>query len=61
VETEKRSRTKTVVFRPGAKQRCIPFHLQGSRFRLKVESDHTVPWQLVGGMQLAMDVEENDG
>lgn len=61
VETEKRSHSKTVVFHPGARQRRIPFHLHGSRFRVKVESDGTAPWQLTGGMQLVMDVEENDG
>lgn len=60
VETENRARSKTVVFRPGARQRCIPFQLYGRRFRLKVESDGAQPWQLIGGIQLEMDTEEDN-
>ena len=60
VETENRTRSKTLVFPAGTKQRCVPFHLCGRRFRLKLESESRVPWQLVGGLQLEMDVEEND-
>ena len=59
VETENRARQKKLVFRPGARQRCVPFHVHGTRFRLKLESSSTIPWQLLGGMQLEMDVEEN--
>ena len=59
VETENRARSKTLVFHPGAKQRCVPFHVYGRRFRLKLESEGIRPWQLLGGMQLEMDVEED--
>lgn len=60
VETERNAKCKTVVFHPGARQRCVPFFVYGSRFRLMVESDDGHPWQLAGGMQLEMDVEENE-
>ena len=60
VETEKHSRCKTVVFRPGVRQKRISFQLHGTRFRLKVESEGNVPWQLTGGMQLEMDTEEDE-
>lgn len=59
LETENRVRTKTLVFRPGARQRRIPFQLYGRRFRLLVESDGTAPWQLLGGVQIDMDTEED--
>ena len=58
LETENRARTKTLAFRPGARQRCVPFHLYGRRFRLLVESDGTAPWQLLDGVQIDMDTEE---
>ena len=58
METENRARTKTLAFRPGARQRCVPFQLYGRRFRLLVESDGTAPWQLLGGVQIDMDTEE---
>ena len=60
VETERNAKSKTVVFHSGARQRCVPFFVYGSRFRLTVESDDGQPWQLAGGMQLEMDVEENE-
>ena len=58
VQTENRTSTKIITLHPGAKQRCIAFRIYGRRFRLLVESDGPVPWQLAGGMQLEMDVEE---
>lgn len=60
LETENGARSKTVVFHPGAKRRCVSFYLYGTRFRLTLESRETAPWQLVGGMQLEMDVEEEE-
>ena len=59
VETENRTSVKEITLRPGAKQRLIAFRIYGRRFRLIVESDGSAPWQLLGGMQLEMDVEED--
>jgi len=60
LETENGVRSKTVVLQPGqAKQRCVPFFVRGRRFRLIVESDTAAPWQLLGGMQIEMDTEED--
>ncbi|MBR6568819.1 MAG: hypothetical protein IKK75_00010 [Clostridia bacterium] len=60
METENGVRTKTVVFSPGqTKQRCVPFHLHGRRFRLTVESDGGAAWRLLGGMHIEMDTEED--
>ncbi len=57
VETECGTKTKTVLFSPGARQRRIPFFARGSRFRWIVESDGVNPWQIIGGIQLEMDTE----
>ncbi len=59
VETENRTCAREIILRPGTRQRCIAFRIYGRRFRLIVESDGTSPWQLLGGMQLEMDVEED--
>ena len=60
VETENGEKSKLVRFFPGARQRCVPFYVRGRRFRLKLESEGDQPWQLLGGMQLEMETEENE-
>ena len=59
LETESRAKSKTVSFRPGARQRCVPFAVRGRRFRLTLESAGKTPWQLLGGLQIDMDTEED--
>lgn len=59
LETESRAKSKTVSFRPGARQRCVPFAVCGRRFRLTLESVGETPWQLLGGLQIDMDTEED--
>ena len=59
LETENRASVRHITLRPGEKQRRIGFRVFGRRFRLIVESDGPQPWQLTGGMQLNMDLEED--
>ena len=59
IETENRTSVKHITIKPGGGQRCIGFRIYGRRFRLILESDGPQPWQLTGGMQLEMDVEED--
>lgn len=59
VETEKKCKTKTVVFQPGARQKRLSFGGSGRRFRLLVESDGTTPWRLEGGVQIDMETDRD--
>ena len=56
VETEKKKKTKRIVFQPSlkgshARQKRVSFGGSGRRFRLHIESEGTVPWCISGGMQ----------
>lgn len=57
IQTEKKLKTKTLAFEPPAegkfaKHKRVSFGGNGRRFRLIIESDSTVPWRLIGGMQI---------
>lgn len=57
IQTEKKLKTKTVVFDATAdgklaKQKRMAFGGSGRRFRLMIDSDGSVPWKLIGGMQI---------
>ena len=56
VETEKKTKTKRIVFQPPlkgshARQKRVAFGLSGRRFRMRIESRESVPWCISGGMQ----------
>ena len=62
VETEKGIRFKRIVFQPPlpgkhARQRRLTFGGKGRRFRLVLESQGSVPWRMLGGLQLEAEVE----
>ena len=64
IQTEKKCKTKTLVFNPSAegrhpKQRRVAFGGNGRRFRLMLESDETAPWRLVGGIQLEAETDRD--
>ena len=57
IQTEKKMKTKTLTFNPPlsgqlAKQRRVVFGGNGRRFRVLIESNGTVPWRLIGGVQI---------
>jgi len=57
IQTEKKLKTKTLTFNPPlkgqlAKQRRVVFGGNGRRFRVLIESNGTVPWRLIGGVQI---------
>ena len=57
IQTEKKTKLKVLTFSPPAKgqlakQRRVVFGGNGRRFRVLIESDGTVPWRLIGGMQI---------
>lgn len=57
VQTEKKTKIKTLTFQPPAegqlaKQRRAVFGGNGRRFRVLIESNGTVPWRMVGGVQI---------
>lgn len=57
IQTEKKLKTKTVVFNPPAagqypKQRRVVFGGNGRRFRVLIESNGTARWRLIGGVQI---------
>lgn len=62
VQTEKKSKTKTITFSPPdegrqAKQKRINFGGNGRRFRLIIESESTKPWRMIGGLQIEVETD----
>lgn len=62
IQTEKKLKTKTLVFQPPAKgkeakNRRIVFGGNGRRFRVLIESNGGEPWRLLGGMQLEIETD----
>ena len=58
IETEKKKKTKTVMFPASgahARQKRLSFGGSGRRFRLMIESDTAVPWRIAGGVQIEME------
>lgn len=57
IQTEKKTKTKAVVFEPPAegryaRQKLVRFGGNGRRFRLAIDSAGGVPWKLIGGIQI---------
>ena len=57
IQTEKKLKMKSVVFQPStdgqfSKQKRIAFGGNGRRFRIVIESEGSVPWRIVGGLQV---------
>ena len=62
IETEKKKKTKTVVFPASsahARQKRLSFGGSGRRFRLMIESDTAVPWRIAGGVQIEMETDRD--
>lgn len=57
IQTEKKTKIKVLAFAPPAngqqaKQRRLVFGGNGRRFRVIIESNGTVPWKMIGGVQV---------
>jgi hypothetical protein len=57
IQTEKKFKSKAVSFLPpkegnASKHRRVVFGGNGRRFRVVIESNGSVPWRLIGGMQI---------
>ena len=62
IETEKKKKTKTVVFAPStsnARQKKISFGGSGRRFRLIIESGTAAAWRITGGVQIDMETDRD--
>lgn len=62
IETEKGKKTKTYTFPDNEgvpKQKSINFGGVGRRFRLHLESESPVPWRIIGGVEIAAEVDED--
>lgn len=62
IETEKGKKTKTYTFPDNEgvpKQKSITFGGMGRRFRLHFESASAVPWRIIGGVEIATEVDED--
>jgi hypothetical protein len=62
IETEKGKKTKTYSFpdnEGSAKQKQIMFGGSGRRFRLHFESNSAVPWRIIGGVEIATEIDED--
>ena len=62
IETEKKKKTKSVVFPPAAshaRQKRLSFGGSGRRFRLVIESDTEAAWRIAGGVQIEMETDRD--
>ena len=58
VETEKKEKTKSVALMESGKMHKVRIQCKGKRFRLKFETTGTQEWQIIGGVQIKMDIDE---
>lgn len=53
IQTEKKTKSKAVHF-DGNRQKRVSFGHSGTRFRLSIACDATLPWEIIGGIQIEM-------
>lgn len=58
VGTEKKTKTKSVALMESGKMHEVRIQCKGKRFRLKFETTGTQMWQIIGGVQIKMDIDE---
>jgi hypothetical protein len=59
IETERKKKTKDILLSPGYKKTKFKLNNIGRRFRFFIEADSTVNWQLAGGVQIEMEIDED--
>ncbi len=60
LETERKKKKKTCVFprsASGARQRIVRFGGSCRRFRLSISSDCKIPWRILGGIQMTVEID----
>lgn len=58
LETDKRTRVKTVLLSNRRKDYCVPIQSKGMRVRLKIESNTASGWRIYGGVLVEYSVDE---
>lgn len=56
IQTEKRLKTKTVRFN-GERQKSVAIGHTGKRFRISIECNATLPWEISGGLMVEMELD----
>lgn len=63
IETEKKIKTKQIALTPaltgGVRQKRVLFSGTGRRFRILISSEENVPWRLLGGAYISLEVDED--
>ena len=57
VETERKEKQKSVALYETGKMHKVRIANRGKRFRLKIETEGTQAWSIMGGMQINMDID----
>lgn len=58
VETEKKEKMKSIALMESGKMHKVRVQVKGKRFRIRFESEGTQNWQIIGGVQIKMDIDE---